>query len=97
MAASTEYERIADLTHKMANDMARADKSSEGMSLNFGTIFKAAVGFDLIKNAVQKIIEQSTYYQALQGATSKSNLRSYDLLQREMKLTSERIRSSSAT
>jgi len=90
MAASTEYERIADLTHKMANDMARADKSSEGMSLNFGTIFKAAVGFDLIKNAVQKIIEQSTYYQALQGATSKSNLRSYDLLQREMKLTSER-------
>lgn len=92
MAAATEYERIADLTHKMANDMARADKSSEGMSLNFGTIFKAAVGFDLIKNAVQKIIEQSTVYQALQNATSRTNLRSYDLTQREMRLTSERTK-----
>lgn len=83
-------DHIADTTHRMATDMAKATKSAEGLSSFFMKAVGAVAGVEAIRHAVVNIVERSHMYQTLSQAISRENLSRVHLLGRELNLLNQK-------
>lgn len=89
-ATDAGLDHIADQTHRMATDMARSEKSAEGLSDQFRQAALTFFGFDAIRRVIVEMVQRTTIFQSLQQAVSKENLSRTSLLKREIDLTSEK-------
>lgn len=88
-ATDAGLDHIADQTHRMATDMAKTEKSAEGLSDQFRQAALTFVGIDMIRHALMGIVQQTTTWQSLSQSLSKENLTQHGLLRRQMDLTNE--------
>lgn len=89
MAEATEFERVGNITHRMADDLAKSDKAARGVESAFSGLFKQLVGAEVVGGAIREMVRNSRVVLALQQSLSGENLSRVRLTQREIQLTSE--------
>lgn len=87
--ADTEYQRVVDQTHRLADSMSRAEKSASGVQSVFGSLFRQLVGAEVVGNIVRDMVKNSGVYLRVQQAISGQNLSKLKLLEREMELDAD--------
>jgi len=86
---ATDYERLVEQTHKLAESMSKAEKSASGVESIFGKLFLSVSGANILTDAIQKYVRDSRIGLAIQQAFTHENLNKIGLIRREMALTSE--------
>lgn len=89
MAAGTEFSQLVDQTHDMASNMAKAEKSADGLSGLFRQAAVYAGAYEIIKNAVIKTVERTELYSRFSQSISRDSLSRQKLLERELIIKNE--------
>jgi len=82
--STTQFEHLVEHTHKLAENMAKSDKSAEGLNLSLGKLFAFGAGMGAAKATFSFIVERMNSWQALTHAVSKENLSLVSLHEKEL-------------
>lgn len=87
--ADTDYERVVEQTHRLAESMSKAEKSASGVQSVFGSLFRQLVGAEVLGNVIRDMVRNSRVVLTVQQALSGENLNKLRLVQREIQLDSD--------
>lgn len=87
--ADTDYQRVVEQTHRLADSMSKAEKSASGVQSMFGSLFRQLVGAEVVGNVIRDMVRNSRVVLTFQQALSGESLNKLRLVQREIQLDSD--------